>query len=338
VKRLSVGLIAAAALAACSAVPAPPLTAAPSTTPAVEPSQAAPTAAPTAAPVVTARSAIEIECSAVSPDDATVSDSTGLVKLCVGGQIDIVTNDHPQIFNLPGDPTSVTVGAPMSVCFGRAILSLSIDGAGQFVGSMVERGGLPNCAAPTSTRPVMRTVTVHFDAPTDAATFTINGWRLTDEPPLPPLSKSASDGNGDFALKLAAGQTDYPANEPIADIQATLAYAGAQNSIDVTGGAQLIESWQLEQLDGPFDQLGAEPAPCREYTIQRAQPVAANFAKSGAYSHRDPLAPYWTAYFADPDLRLPPGTWRISVGSAFSLDGCGGHWMNLHASIVIATH
>jgi hypothetical protein len=103
------------------------------------------------------------------------------------------------------------------------------------------------------------------------------------------------------------------------------------------GGFQLIEPWSLEQLDGPIDTLGAVHLPCGSYTMQQGVPVVAQFQKSGGWSHSDPLAPFWTAYFADPDLRLPPGTWRISVRASFSLGSCSSGWTTLHASIVIRT-
>jgi hypothetical protein len=296
--------------------------------------QTGPVTSPSATVTPTA-TAVEIQCSGDPDDSASVLDSTGLIRSCVGGQIDNYS-DHPVIFNLPDDRTTVVLGVPFSLCFGAVIASVGRDELQRFNALMEERER-PGCSVPTDARPVLRTIALKVDRPVDASAFTLNGWTLADEPALLPLSNSDGDTNGDFRFSLTAGQTQYAAGEPIRDIHAALTYTGPRASIDLTGGYQLIEPWQLEQLDGPIDQLGATPAPCRGYTMSRNLPVDSSFGKSGGYSHSDPLATFWDAYFADPDLRLPAGTWKITVGAHFSETSCDGQWIGLSASIVIRT-
>ena len=46
-------------------------------------------------------------------------------------------------------------------------------------------------------------------------------------------------------------------------------------------------------------------------TLTRDVPLTKPFAKSGEFSGDDPAAPSFRAFFADPILRLPAGTWHI---------------------------
>lgn len=42
------------------------------------------------------------------------------------------------------------------------------------------------------------------------------------------------------------------------------------------------------------------------------------FKKTGGWSGDDPKADYWKAYFSDPELRLPAGTYEIRAFCDFS--------------------
>ena len=49
------------------------------------------------------------------------------------------------------------------------------------------------------------------------------------------------------------------------------------------------------------------------------------FSKSGGFSPEDPNANFMAAYFAAPELTLPPGTWRIDVTALGNIrHDCGG--------------
>jgi hypothetical protein len=46
------------------------------------------------------------------------------------------------------------------------------------------------------------------------------------------------------------------------------------------------------------------------------------FVKSGGYDPGDPNADFYRAFFANPDLVLPPGEWQIGATLNISLDDC----------------
>ncbi len=59
-------------------------------------------------------------------------------------------------------------------------------------------------------------------------------------------------------------------------------------------------------------------------------------ARTSRLADRD--AAFYDAYYHDPQLRLPAGTWRISAKSGFGIGGtdCGsGADANLRATIVV---
>jgi hypothetical protein len=62
------------------------------------------------------------------------------------------------------------------------------------------------------------------------------------------------------------------------------------------------------------------------------------FVKSGGYGYDDPLASFYQAYFADPDLRLPAGTWTIQATASFYTgDDCGdvAHLLETSVTVVV---
>ena len=59
--------------------------------------------------------------------------------------------------------------------------------------------------------------------------------------------------------------------------------------------------------------------------------------KSGGWSADDPNAAFYDAFFAAPDIRLPPGTWEVTGHASFSEGDCGGpnHDITTTARIVV---
>ena len=73
---------------------------------------------------------------------------------------------------------------------------------------------------------------------------------------------------------------------------------------------------------------------CAPHLIPAAGSLDVPFAKSGGWSADDPNAAFLRAYFADPELRLPPGTWRVEASTAASIgEGCTGAPLKLVAAV-----
>jgi hypothetical protein len=132
------------------------------------------------------------------------------------------------------------------------------------------------------------------------------------------LSAGASDHV--FELEISAPAT-WTAGEPI-EVGGTLAYVGTEPTMTVTGSGLVF--WGAEQLDGP---VHAEPGwrpVARQYDFEVGDVETYTFTKSGGYDASGPDAAFWSAWFDDPELRLPAGTWRIYALARYRLPGASG--------------
>jgi hypothetical protein len=147
---------------------------------------------------------------------------------------------------------------------------------------------------------------------------------------------NGEDADREFRLTISAGQGRYRAGQPI-DVSATLTYLGPNAGIVVGGSGTGLVGFALERNEQPT--LRIDPAgtsDCRPYEVQRNQSVKHEFIKTGGWDETDPLAPFYRAYFASPELRLPAGTWTISAVANFlgSAD-CRGPEHTLNATVTL---
>jgi hypothetical protein len=148
---------------------------------------------------------------------------------------------------------------------------------------------------------------------------------------------NGEDADREFRLTISADQGRYRAGQPI-DVSATLTYLGPNVGIVVGGSGTGLVGFALERKEQPAFRI--EPAgtsDCRPYQMQRGVAVAHPFMKTGGFADEDPLAGFFRAYFASPELRLPAGTWTISAVANFlgSAD-CDGPEHALNASVTVA--
>jgi hypothetical protein len=146
----------------------------------------------------------------------------------------------------------------------------------------------------------------------------------------------AAGADRQFRLTISANQSHYRAGQPI-DVSATLTYLGPNAGIMVGGSGSGLVGFALERKEDPA--LRIEPAgtsDCRQYRMVRAVAVVHPFMKTGGFADEDPLAGFYRAYFASPELRLPAGTWTITALANFlgSAD-CDGPEHALNASVTV---
>jgi hypothetical protein len=149
-----------------------------------------------------------------------------------------------------------------------------------------------------------------------------------------PVSATARDG--DFELRIAAANAVYPAGEPI-EITTVLRYDGDPQEITAWASGSGLVAFEIVQVDGDFHAEAIQTSDCAPYVIRAGEPISVPFAKSGGYAQDDPLASDYQSFFADPELRLPPGRWRIIARAALTIGECGASGVVLTTEIEIET-
>lgn len=92
------------------------------------------------------------------------------------------------------------------------------------------------------------------------------------------------------------------------------------------------------QEDGLSSGPPVSQGDCARYELPPGEPTVVPFAKSGGWSPGDPNADFLRTYFSEPELILPPGTWRIDITTSGTLgDGCGTGELLGHGLALVVT-
>ncbi len=129
-----------------------------------------------------------------------------------------------------------------------------------------------------------------------------------------------------FRLSLYIVNKQLKADEPI-EIYSTLEYIGENENITIWGGKPYI-IYTLYDAQGVCYTEGLIFAVLESRTINRGEVRTFPFQKSRGWSADDPDAKYWEAFSSDPDLKLPKGTYTLTVGCAFDLTEDGQDYQN----------
>ncbi|CAN5750461.1 hypothetical protein BH24CHL8_BH24CHL8_07880 [soil metagenome] len=135
-----------------------------------------------------------------------------------------------------------------------------------------------------------------------------------------------------FSLSIRADRGHYAADAPI-EIDTTLRYIGDARTTVTSSGAGLVV-FSIEQLDGPVDTGWARDDDCVRYVYRPGDTESVEFQKSGGYADDDRMADFWRTFFAEPELRLPAGQYRITASAVYGAPECGGEQV-VEASVVI---
>ena len=154
-------------------------------------------------------------------------------------------------------------------------------------------------------------------------------------PVVPPAVAAEAVLNG-LSLSAVAAAGTVVSGEVI-EITASLAPIEPE-PLELTGAVSGLVGFSVTRLE---DGLTTGPPEtgldCKAYVLTQEEPLVVPFAKSGGFSPDDPNADFMEAYFADPELILPPGTWRIDVRAVGHLGHeCGGDALtDLTISLVV---
>jgi hypothetical protein len=186
-------------------------------------------------------------------------------------------------------------------------LGLALVAALVVVAFLVLRPGSTNPVPPAPSS-IPSTVALGSEPPGPTITAT-----PTPTPTLEPVAAVAEDGV--FRLEIAAPQADYTTTDAIRP-SARLSYIGPKFAI-VYGHASPAVYFTIQQLDGSAEMGGGADDLCELTTLPRDDPAVVPFAKAGQIGLGFDLA-----WFRDPVLRLPAGTWRIGVSFEGTIPAC----------------
>jgi hypothetical protein len=192
--------------------------------------------------------------------------------------------------------------------------------------------GTPAASVPASADFPHSTPTANDSTPTPSK----NAQLIPATPTGPVIDGTpvdAADADAEFRLAIHADQDRYRAGQLI-DVSATLSYLGPNAGIVVGGSGTGLVGFTLERDEPAVRIDAAGTSDCRPYQMLRGIAAEHPLMKTGGFADEDPLAAFYRAYFASPELRLPAGTWTISAVANFlgSAD-CDGPEHGLNASV-----
>lgn len=126
---------------------------------------------------------------------------------------------------------------------------------------------------------------------------------------------STAEANG-FVLTLYADKAGYRTDEEI-HIRATLEYTGEGNSVTIWHGEPYISFSISDGKD--FDSGGLQLAVLTSTRLEKGKVYEYGYTKSGGYSADDPDAAFWEEFYASDALKLPAGSYTVTVSGMFYL-------------------
>ena len=165
-------------------------------------------------------------------------------------------------------------------------------------------------------RPVALVIalTLPLSACSSTPTPTPPGSGTQPGPTAPELASGTVSGHG-MTLSVTAEPAVVRAGAPI-EVEAVVTNDGA-GPIVLSGSGSGLVFFSVTRVD---DGLTSGPPgmtlDCVQHVMAPGEPNVVPFSKSGGWSDDDPNAAFLRIYFAEPELTLPSGTWRIDVTTA----------------------
>jgi hypothetical protein len=161
----------------------------------------------------------------------------------------------------------------------------------------------------------------------------VGGLALRDLPPPTgpgdPVGATAEDAN--FRLALTTPRAVYTPKDAIEPV-ASVTYLGPRATVTISHAMYPI-GFQIKEVGGERVMGGAMAQPCLSTELAKGASAVLPFGKSGWFD--DPQDGFDRAWYEDPVLRLPEGTWQIIAYFDASLGDCGGERHQLTVENVI---
>lgn len=105
----------------------------------------------------------------------------------------------------------------------------------------------------------------------------------------------------------------------------------------VSGSGMGIVFFSVTRVeDGLTSGPAVSTGDCARHELPAGEAVTVPFAKSGGWSEDDPNAAFMEIYNSQPELTLPPGTWRIDITTSGNLDDtCDGEPLSHELALLV---
>jgi hypothetical protein len=148
----------------------------------------------------------------------------------------------------------------------------------------------------------------------------VGGLVLRDQPPPTgpgdPVGATAEDAN--FRLALTTPRATYSPDDAIEPV-ASVTYLGPRATETMSHAAYPI-GFQIKEVGGERLMGGGMRQPCLQTELAKGESVLLPFAKAGTPD----FGGFDRAWYGDPVLRLPEGTWQIIAYLDVHVGGCDG--------------
>ena len=126
----------------------------------------------------------------------------------------------------------------------------------------------------------------------------------------------AETTENDFTLKLYTDNSVYSTDETV-KIWATLEYVGDENSVTIWHGDPYIVFSITDGADFYISDFIHDIL--TSTVLEKGEQYRFDYVKSGGWDTEGPDADFWENFFQEEELKLPAGTYTISVNGAFYL-------------------
>jgi len=157
----------------------------------------------------------------------------------------------------------------------------------------------------------------------------------SEVPPSAPELSAGEVTQGGITLAATVAPAIVAAGEEI-NVLAELSHDRPEPLV-VSGSGSGIVFFSVTRLeDGLSSGTPLANSDCTRHELPQGEAVVVPFSKSGGWSEDDPNADFLRTFFSEPELTLPPGTWRIDITTEGTLgEGCTGEQLGLELALLV---
>ena len=163
----------------------------------------------------------------------------------------------------------------------------------------------------------------------------VAGCSTAEPSPSTPENASGSVTRTGITLSATAEPARAASGEVI-EVVATLEH-DAPADLELSGSSTGFVFFSVTRFeDGVTSGDPVMSSDCVRHVLPADERTIVALEKAGGFDPDNPEDDFKEAYFSDPELRLPPGTWRIDVTTAATIGlDCGGEPLDLALELIV---